>query len=208
MSPEGMSSIMRLVKKKADGHFFLDARSRSVGGHCAGREPRPGRMVEQGDATTRPAARCSGHRDELALGVAVWVGVDAPPPNQAAQAQACERREGRGHQRREAATQRKERSEAQGLPGLAALSHFMRFSQVAAAESAAATAAAVIIEAKVCIIAAAAARHGAGRGGAAANAAAAIGADGRRGSLEASSLVAIVGRFALDAAREARAAAP
>jgi len=84
----------------------------------------------------------------------------------------------------------------------------MRFSQVAAAESAAATAAAVTIEAEVCIIAAAAARLGAGRGGAAANTAAAIGADGRRGSLEASSLVAIVGRFALDAAREARAAAP
>ena len=190
---------------KPTGTFFSDARSRSVGSHSPAASAV--RMVEQGYATTRQAARCSGHRDELALGVAVWVGVDAPPPNQAAQAQACERREGRGHQRREAATQREERSEAQGLPGRHALSTRKRFSLVEAAEPAAAALAAAIIAAKARAAAATAAHGAAGYDDAAAHAAA-NGADGRRGSLEASSLVAIVGRFALDAAREARAAAP
>ena len=164
-------------------------------------------MDEQSGPTSRPATRCSCHRAELALGDASGVGVDAPSPHREAQAQAEERRQRHGHKRCDIAALREECEAAQGLPGRHALSTRKRFSLVEAAEPAAAALAAAIIAAKARAAAATAAHGAAGYDDAAAHAAA-NGADGRRGSLEASSLVAIVGRFALDAAREARAAAP
>ena len=59
-----------LSLKKADEDTFFDARRPFDGRHATRLEPMPGSVDEQGDATSRTAARCSRHRDELALGVA------------------------------------------------------------------------------------------------------------------------------------------